>query len=208
MSVLSSSLLYKRRYSNRKFCMFVPMTNQIDGRFLALVRGTKMRTLPFSMVFFRGGVCAAAVGFSCEIGFLSCWKHGTIHAAKALSISIAFLLLPTEHFQLYLTPEACASNTTIIIFVGRILIPWWSNENVRESAKREEEKYVSQVCAVVIFPFRTKAGRTQTLTENRLWNIFWPSKIAPTSKKFYYLRFKNKFTLAPAKLFPSWPGLV
>ena len=44
---------------------------------LVLVRGTKMRTLPFSMVFFHGSVCAAAVGFSCEIGFfvvLEAWR--------------------------------------------------------------------------------------------------------------------------------------
>ena len=88
-----------------------------------------MRTLPFSMVFFRGGVCAAAVGFSCKIEFLSCWKHGTFNATKVLSISITFLLLPTVYFRSCLTSEACDSNTAIIIFVGRILIPWQSNEN-------------------------------------------------------------------------------
>ena len=95
----------------------------------ALVRGTKMRTLPFSMVFFRGGVCAAAVGFSCEIGFLSSQKHGTINAAKVLSIWITFLLLPTQHFRLCLTSEPCGLNTATIIFKGCILIPWRSNQN-------------------------------------------------------------------------------
>ena len=118
-----------------------------------------------------------------------------------------------------------------------VLIPWQSNENwlgeqilaimnhVKNSATRRNFSlwvrfWMTKLCFKANFllefgfvrplyemeispPHMLDTRVSFPLVMKTLWHFHLIAM-----RSIYYLRFKNKFTLAPAELLPSWPGLV